>query len=54
MLGRLAKAEGWIGAGRIQIRRELPDEGGGDLLLPDGLLEEDQGGLAGSEKCRLF
>jgi hypothetical protein len=28
----------------IQIGRELAHEGGGDLLLPDGLLEEDQGG----------
>lgn len=42
--GRLVEAGGGIGAGRIQISRDLSDEGGGDLLFPDGLLEEDQGG----------
>lgn len=41
---RPAETEGGVGAGRIQVGRELAHEGGGDLLLPDSLLEQDQGG----------
>jgi hypothetical protein len=52
--GGLAEAEGGIGAGRVQISRDLPDEGGGDLLLPDGLLKEDQGGNGRGPALRLF